>query len=249
MLRLPLNVVMVAVKSIDTDHDLHVRDSIPSGSNIARMKDALAAGATLPPIVVWKERMLCIDGVDRCKAYQKLYGDDYKIPVLYKHYKTELDALYDFAALNSTHGLPLDTHERVLLAIKVKKLGGSLTDLAGHLHVTPDSFVAAIEKRMATSDDGEPVALKTSLKHMKDKILTSGQVEANKHLTGWALTGNATQLITLLRNKMADLTNENFTAALYELRGEIEKFFKEHPQILARSIETTRLRKKAQGSA
>lgn len=161
-----LPVEPIAINTIIESDDLRTRYPTLDRANIQRLRDALRAGATLPPIAVQAGTHKLIYGWHRLYAYREELGAEATIPARLLDV-TDGAAVRLALAENSRHGLPLrgvDWQQAAIVAERfnltdaeivqlMNILPGRLMDLRalqGHFHRGP----AADEPRYAYSRRG-----------------------------------------------------------------------------------------------
>ena len=84
------------------DFDLYPRTTVDS-LHVARIADSLAAGETVPAIIVDPKGRV-IDGLHRRRAALRVWGDDAMIECEVRTYANDKDAYLDAVRLNARHG-------------------------------------------------------------------------------------------------------------------------------------------------
>lgn len=136
----------VKASDLQLDTSLYPRGR-ESPSNVTALADALAMGATLPPVIVWDETLQVIDGFHRVRAYRRHFADlDIEIPVEWCSYESKADAFADAVALNSTHGKRLAEGDYGRIVERAKQLG--MTEEA--VSVLMKVPVGRLQKRSST---------------------------------------------------------------------------------------------------
>lgn len=219
----------VKLSELVFDYDLYPRVAVDS-SNVRYMRQALAAGHVLPPVVVDKKTKVLVDGVHRVRLYRSIHEDpNHKIEADVRDYKSKADMLADAALFNSSHGKNLTRVDRARCVLLAKKHRLSIDRLAAALHMKTAEMKALSEGRIGyvkSNGSKTGVALKQSIKHMAGLDLTDDQVEANNGLSGMNQTYHANQLLLLIRNELLDTSNDVLMHALRELHTELTPILK-----------------------
>jgi hypothetical protein len=155
-----MGIETVKAISLIPDYNLWPRYGIDSldSTNVARMRQSLRAGFVLPHVVAAMDNRI-IDGFHRTKATLDVYGDDADIEVEFREYANDGDMLIDAARLNASQGLPMSPKDRAHFILKARKMKIPWPAVAEALKMDTDSVKAFIEKRSATTESGEKVAL------------------------------------------------------------------------------------------
>ena len=148
-------------------HDAHGLDS----TNITRMREALRADVTLPPVIVASD-MRVVDGFHRTRAHLQEYGDKAKIRVDMRVYESEADMFVDAIRYNAVNGLPLSPKDRAHAILKARKLKLPMSVIAMALGMSESSMKEFLAKRTATNPDGEKIALSYGARELAGKQLT-----------------------------------------------------------------------------
>ena len=154
----------------------------PDQQHINRLRRALEAGETLPPIVVNTTPLPAnriIDGVHRYYAHIAAGRDS--IAIQYREYDSEAALVKDATFLNSASKLPLTSHDMLKVIQISERVGLHELDIATSLR-TSVSHLRAIAPRYATVADAKAgisaarrVALKASVRHLSGHVVTEAQ--------------------------------------------------------------------------
>lgn len=166
----PIGLVMI-------DETLYPRHKISSG-NVARLMEALKAGATFPPVILDEATKKVVDGWHRIEATRRVYGEEAKIKAVLQHYDTQREMFLDAVKLNDTQGLKLTTWDRVRSILRLLELGADEPMICKALNMTPEKAHKLME-RVANGPQGEKVALKNSMKGFSGEKLTAAQEQFN----------------------------------------------------------------------
>lgn len=218
------------------DFDLYPRGEVDS-QTCYYLRQAMAAGDELPPLVACQKTKRIVDGFHRYKAYEHLYGVEHKVSVVLKQYKTDAELFLDAIRYNARHGLKLTTFDRVHCISRARRLNIKPDDLAPALGVTKEKLEGLEKKRFAGvqaqpqkgvkgSKVGAPVAqdepLKRTILHMSGKILTPEQRTANDKLSGMNQQFYVNQVIILIENDLLDVNDAKLMERIDRLRELLE---------------------------
>lgn len=199
------------------DFDLYPRNNVDS-HNVGVLVNALAAGATLPPVVIDKKSKRVIDGFHRVRAYLRHLGELAEIEVIARSFKDDAEMFLEAMRYNSSHGVQLDQCDRTHCIIIAERLRIPMEAVAGALHMPADKLGELRTSR--TAINGKLVVpLKQTVRHFAGKQLTKRQVEANVKLSGMNQQFYANQLIELLESRMLDTSDERLVERLRVLHG------------------------------
>ena len=108
------------IKAIEAVYDWNIwpRQSVQKldSTNLARMKEALRTGFTLPPPVLNKKDNRIVDGFHRIEAHLKVFGEDAELDVILKDYPNDAEMILDSGAMNNQQGyrfLPKTRHTSI----------------------------------------------------------------------------------------------------------------------------------------
>lgn len=191
-------------------------------TNVKRIKDALKAGLTLPPIIADKESYRIVDGFHRVEAYLSVYGEDAEIDVEFKNYKNDTEMFLESAKLNCNHGLPLSPKDitHVILTARRKKV--PLAKIGEALGMTKERIKQFEQRRTATTRSGEKIPLSFGASSLAGKTLNKDQEHFARGANGMVPIINARLLMNALKASAFPLT-ENEVKVLMELRDVIER--------------------------
>ena len=154
----------------------------PDQQHIVRLRRALEAGETLPPIIVNttpEPANRIVDGVHRYHAHLAAGRDI--IACEFRDYVSEAELIKDATFLNSASKLPLTTHDMLKVIQIAARAGLHEIDVATSLR-TSVAHLRAIAPRYATVADAEAgisaarrVPLKASVRHLSGTMITEAQ--------------------------------------------------------------------------
>lgn len=197
------------------DYSFYPREEIRS-YHVRQIVEALEAGAMLPPIVVDRKSKRVVDGFHRVRAYQEIYGQDAKIPVILKTYETESEMFAEAVALNATHGWGLTPYDRARAIARAEELKMEPAVIAKALNMTPEHLAELKATRMAFYQM-KPTMLKRTTAHLAGDELTEKQLEYNRRAGGMSQTFYINQVIAMLEADAVDWERETVVKALKHL--------------------------------
>ena len=200
-----------------TIYPRHELDSV----QVRRLKEALAAGNELPPILVDRASNRIVDGFHRHTAHVEHFGEDAEIAVTFKTYASEQELFMEAAALNSRHGVPMESMDQRHCILRAQALSITLDDLAVALSVPLEKLETMTRSSYATGPDGV-VILKTPTGHFSGRSMTRKQVAVNDKLVGMQATYYLNRVTELLREKMLNLSDEKVVESLRRLRDALD---------------------------
>ena len=206
----------VPLASLTFDYTLFPRGQVDS-QNVTYIREAIRAGAKLPPIVVCKKTRRVVDGFHRGKAYRMEFGDHVKVEIVEKTYKGDKDLFIDACALNGAHGRALTTFDRSHIVVTAKTLGIDMDSVATALNMTTAKLTSLAVDRSAqvNGDSVRTIPIKRTIRHMRGRTMTRPQEEANRKLSGMNQVFYVNQIITLIES---DLLNKEDEELLKQLR-------------------------------
>jgi hypothetical protein len=200
----------------------HVVDDI----HVARLVEALRAGAQLPPVIAEAKSNRIVDGWHRVRAYRKFLGPEASIDVEVRTYKNEADLLADAIRLNSAHGRPFDRVDQVRIVHLAEETGLPTEVVSRLLQVTTDR-VLKLRVRVAHAKDGpRKIPLKRSVAHLAGETFTPAQETAHASAPGTSYLLVARQLTDGLRFGFVRREDERMADALRELAEAIDLFLR-----------------------
>lgn len=195
--------------------------------HIRYIADAMLAGADLPPVTAEHKSLRVVDGFHRVKAAQRAFGADAKVKATLKAYDSEAQLFEEAMFLNSSHGRALTQYDRVHCLHKAEELGVDPAAVLSALHITKEK---AEELKVRTaklaSDLPRVEPLKRTIQHMRGKVLTRRQREANHKLSGMNQSFYANQLIELIEAELIDTSSHDLMEKLNRLAGLLGEFLR-----------------------
>ena len=189
-------------------------------TNLARMKAALRAGFTMPPILVNKKDNRVVDGFHRVRAILDVFGDDGKVEVIYKDYANDAEMFLEAGATNHHQGLPMSPKDRAHFISKCRKLKIPWPAIAEALSSDAEALKEFVKKRTAKTESGETIPLAAGAMALAGKTLTPVQEHYARTANGCLPEMYISMLLNALRGDGVVLTDKTL-ARLQELYTEI----------------------------
>lgn len=189
-------------------------------TNLARMKAALRAGFTMPPILVNKKDNRIVDGFHRVRSILDVFGDDGPVEVLYKDYDSEADMFLEAGSTNHHHGLVMSPKDRAHFISKCRKMKIPWPAIAEALSSDPESLKEFVKKRTAKTESGETIPLAAGAMALAGKTLTPAQEHFAKTANGCMPEMYISMLLNALNAEGLVLTDKTL-GRLTELHSKI----------------------------
>jgi hypothetical protein len=216
--------VKIKASKLVMDYTIYPREQIRS-YHVSQIAEALEAGAKLPPIVADKKSQRITDGFHRFRAYQKVFGSEAEIPVIFKAYQNEGEMFLDAVALNATHGRNLTPFDRARVLVRAEELKIETPLIAKALNMTPERLGELKVSRLGYLAS-KPVILKRTVAHLAGEDLTEKQAEYNRLAGGMNQTFYINQVIGLLESDAVDWEDEKVVKALKRLHYLLDEALK-----------------------
>ena len=190
-------------------------------TNLRRMKEALRAGVTLPPITANEADRRVTDGFHRIRTYLDLYGDDVEIKANFKKYESEAAMFLDAAALNASQGLPLSPRDVVHSILVARRMHIPVPAIGLALSLDETMIAKLLKRRTATTQSGERIPLTGGALALAGKELTPVQEHHVRHSNGTIPAMHARMLINALNADAVVFTDKAVATlrVLYETLG------------------------------
>lgn len=214
----------IPVSRLVFDESSYIRPNVDA-ENVRMLREAIRAGAKVPPIIVCAKTYRIVDGIHRHRAMRLEKGDDAKIMCEFVIYKDDSALFLDAIRRNSCHGRKLVAYDRVHIAHMADDLKVDPKAVATALNMTVDRFTELTIARSAkvNGDTVRIIPIKRTIRHMKGKTLTDRQQVANKRLSGMNQAFYANQLIELIESELLDREDETLMTSLEKLHGLLEE--------------------------
>jgi hypothetical protein len=203
------------------DPELYPRKNFDS-QNITRLKDAIACGEDLPPIIVCEQSMRIVDGVHRWKAYQAMKAEE--VPVEFRHYDTEADLFIEAVRLNAAHGSRLDGWDQTRCIHRAEELKITSDDIAAALRLPVDKAEKIRLARTAFDNKGKPVELKRDyVRKYQGRKIGKRAREAMEKSQGFPVVFHAEQILNAHNGGVIDWEDDKTLAVLRELLAMLQR--------------------------
>jgi hypothetical protein len=212
----------VPLASMVEDFSLYPRATV-NDTHVRELRRSLQAGDQLPPIILEAGTLRIVDGFHRRRALIANLGPEGVVKAELREYPDELSLYQDAAALNATHGQPLDRDDQVRVAVHMRELGANDEIISATLHTPLARVVELVAKFTAFSQSGETVVLKPAARHLAQETLTLEQEAVQPHITGTATLRLVSDLRARLRASIVDLENPKVRQKLNELVEEVTR--------------------------
>lgn len=203
------------------DTTLYPRQDV-SSVHISELADALRMEQKLPAIVVDQDSKRIADGVNRWKAYQKVFGPDCLIPCDVRRFANEKDLFLFAVSSNTAHGLGLTPFEKTKCLLEGDKLGITREEMGIALRLPPERAERMTAKTayraIPGGNDSELIPLKGALQHLAGSVLTKKQIAANAYSGGMRPLYYVNQVALLLESGVCKDAGQELVAGLYRLQ-------------------------------
>lgn len=210
------------ISRLKLDYNLYPRHRIDR-YHVGKMKQAILAGATMPPIIADAKSKRVVDGFHRVEAYKAMQNT--LIPVIFKKYRIEAEMFIDAMRLNAAHGRSLTPYDKASCIARADELKIDPQSIITALNMTRERYDELKKTRLAEYKL-EPVALKTSTSHLAGEKLTEEQSQYNIKAGGLNQGFYINQVIAMLECDAVDWENERVTSGLRKLYELLEKVIK-----------------------
>lgn len=230
--------IQIRVSDIVEDFDLYPRAQVDA-LHIGHLAEAYRCKVEMPYIIVDKKTKRLIDGMHRKRAYAQVFGQDAKITVISRAYKSESEMFVDAMRLNSGHGRNLSPYDRSLAIAKAFEMKLDPAMIAEALRMSVEkvtemkpcaidpskvrpAMAFVVRKGGKDGPEHQQVHLKMPVRHMAGEVLSTQQADAMQSLGGNNQMFYVNQLITLIESGMIDSENVKLQQrldVLWELLG------------------------------
>lgn len=225
----------IPVASLKFDPAIYPR-AWHSEEQVAQLQEAIAAGATLPPIIVDRDTMRIVDGVHRWKRAQAA-GDETILAEL-RNFETEQDVFEAAIAANARHGYGYFEIDREHIYRRAASLNLSVERIAKALCCT-------VEKVEAVTRGFVKVEMPGPIQPKAEKPKTWNPNKARPHhgnprreplpppteAPGASQMSYVNHLIVAIQNGRIDYRQDRITYALHNLAELIRTKVPKHPPV------------------
>ncbi len=204
----------VPVDQLIVDYDLYPRVDIDE-VHVRDLMEAIRAGATLPPIVVWRATMKVADGVNRLTAQRRL--KEPRISVRWRDYPDEAAFYKDAVDRNASHGLKFSPYDRTRIIVRAQELGLDKAVIASVLHISGDRLDEITVRRTAIGPGAIVVPIKGAMRHLAGSQVSQEQVVAMHKVGGPSVRYHADQLLNAIEHGLIDPDDERLSGVLERL--------------------------------
>jgi hypothetical protein len=226
------------------DNSIYPREK-PFWGTICRYSDEMKAGAKFPPITVGflNGKYVLVDGKHRIEAYKTNQETHVSAHVLYGMNKEQL--FVEAVRLNVINGQPLSQFDKVKIIRKLEEMHYETIEISKIVQVSMDTIEQFVARRITVTRAGEPMVLKSALKHMAvlQTPIEEGQQDTISVRSELSLVK---QLIQIFENRLYRHDIE-FIGAITELKDLVDKFLdsgQTRKMVKLEKIKQTKLEKK-----
>lgn len=213
----------VLVGELVLDYSVYPRNSV-NYQHVARLSEALRAGATLPPVRACAKTKRVVDGFHRTSAALKVNGPTAVVEAEFVEYADEAAFFLDSVRLNSAHGLNLSAYDTAKCRQIAERIGAADDALAAALNLRVSKFDSVTQRHTAFAPDGTPAAIKRPLVHLAQKQLTTAQVQANQRAGGQPVAFYVNQMVNAIEGEIIDRSDVGLMSKLRDLHAKLGEF-------------------------
>lgn len=210
--------IRVKLSELVLDYRVYPRAKIDA-MNVSKLRAALEAGESLPPILVDKNSLRVVDGFHRISAMEALWGADYETVISVKPYESDVELFKDAVRLNAAHGRSLTPYDHARVLLVGERAGIALAELAACLSITVERASNLAARKITVIEvTGERTPLKQTVRHLAGRTLTARQAAAIPRLGGMNQAFYVNQLIDLIESDLLDTGDAGLLERLAHLR-------------------------------
>jgi hypothetical protein len=222
-----VQIEQIPVKQVVLDFALYPREKIDP-FNLAALREALRAGAKLPPVILDRATNKCADGFHRTTTVRLEEGEEALIDVEFRDYPNPAALFEEAMLLNARHGARLSSRDRTRCALLARELGISDARTASLLQIRPEILDKKLTLGTAVSPGDQIVPIKSAAApHLAAVRLTPAQSVGMDRSSGQPLRFHIRQIINALEQDLIDVGSLEILQSLASLQACIEKFLKD----------------------
>lgn len=214
----------IEIDKLVLDYTLYPRHQVDD-TNVKHLREALACGATFPPIRADKTSLRITDGFHRYTAYQREGVKVVEVELV--DYPDEQAMLLDAVRTNLAHGKRLSPFDVARANRLAHDLGITPAIFADSIGIPRDRLDDIRKTKSAVDPKGKPVPIRAGLRHMAGQKLTGRQVAAAEKIGGHRPLYYARQMIELLESEMMP-TDPHVVEDLVRLRDALDAYLAAH---------------------
>lgn len=186
----------VKLNDIVLDFSIYPRSEV-SAANVKLIREAVETGATIPPIVLWRERMCPTDGFHRVRAARELEWETIDAELV--DYADETEAFLDAIQRNRSHGLPLQRYDLQRAIARLQSAGYERDRIAEIVRI-PVGSIEKIVTNFGETPSGGVVPIKRGLEHLRGTTLSKKAEAINDSYAGFPASFYAKQVRMFLES-------------------------------------------------
>lgn len=196
----------VKVSTLVLDFTVYPRHRLDD-VNLRTIRESVAAGETLPPVIADTKTKRVADGFHRVTELLRR-DPDANIAVEFIDYDDDKALFLDAVRRNARHGARLSPYDRARCLELANVLTIDPTAIAGALAVSVDVTAKIRAARTAFDPNGAPLQLKRPFRHRAGQTLNETEMHANEKSSGWTARFHADQIVMLLGADAVDLSDD-----------------------------------------
>ena len=217
----------VLAATLVLDFNLYPRLKVNDG-NVTDLRQAVACGAVLPPVVADRDSRRVADGFHRVTAALR-DSPEATIDVEFRDYPTDADLFADAVRMNASHGFKLNAIDATRIVHLGRGFGMSLDQLASAMHTPVEELerrgkmiavLASPSRRQVRNQ--EVVPLKRTFANLAGRSITEAQQKANSSATGHPQSFLIQQVINIIEADALDVSNPVVVERIARLRGLVD---------------------------
>ena len=212
----------IKISELLIDWDLYPRHQVDS-ANVARLREAIRAGETLPPLIFEKKSRKLVDGFHRHRAFWAELGENAEVEAEGRNYANDKELFLDAVSMNVTHGEKLSPFDRARVLTLASEFKIKEGDVAAALRLSKEDL-RRLKVRKTAKVGTTVVPIKHTLSHLAGEKLRPEQVEANEKAGGMRPLFYVNQVVNLFEGNLVDLDNQKLVEAISHLQQLLSSF-------------------------